>query len=1099
MVRNTATPTKAEVDEHEVLGHVQYRSWCWHCARMNATAAPHLAVPPPEDALPVISMDYGFMGQDDDDVTPMLVVKDKKSKSPWGGAIPSKGNDDYARQLLVQVVRETGYRRVVLKSDNEPAIVVLKQAARAELTDVECLMEESPVGDHQANGDIEVAVRELKRQIRVIKSDLEEKFGRQLNDSNPILAWIPRHACFLLRMYRVGDDGRTPYERLRGRRWRRPAVGFGERVHYRPVQGSRRKNDYEPRNLVGTYVGTNTKNSELLLLTPEGVVRGLSCTRMPEAQRWSTEELDNLKGLPWRWAPPAEGGGEARPLRIDLPEPAVPPPVRVHGERPFATRRLYILKSDIDRYGATPSCAGCHAQQLMQPARGHSDECRARIEEMLSRDMEGRLRLQKAQERGGVRTDAEERQPAPGVQISPPEAVGEDEPGAKRRREAASSSTPPAACTSTSRSSSSAAAATASSPMMTAGPASGTTAVPSAGKRASETPVEQLDVRLDTPHTDGASSTDIAAMGSTTGIAAAMCSTTDTAAMGSTTGIAALAPWKLHDLFMIERLVEDTYRNAEMYVSGEELNDISSYLAALSGVDVAEIFSPARFTQGAMSMGLRPGFAVDLSTQKKNGEYWDLGRQSDRDELNEIIKDEDPYLLTGSPPCEAFSALQSLNKSRVDPGVRRLRLEQGRGHLRTAVKCYRAQMARGRYFLHEHPAGASSWAEEEIANLKNEPGVFYVKGPMCRWGMVASDGLGKGYVRKETGWLTNSPELAATLGGHCSNFNNNSGARREWHRHVHLINGRARQAQVYPPRLVRGVLAGIRKQMREDGELNDLNAMTAGPVPEQDLFNDSGDVTMEYIDDVNGGTLDPRLVKVARSLEMDWVRSQGIYTKTPRSVCEARGLKPISLRWVDTNKGDEQNPQYSSRLVAREIKRGGKRALSDSELFSSMPPLEALKVMLSIWASKRESKAGRPFKLRTIDISRAHFYGRSRRELYIELPDEDATDGMVGLLQRSMYGTQDASAIWESDYIECLTAAGAIRGKSSGAIFYDPVRDVRIFVHGEDFAILGDDEGIDHYTAALTGKYVAKIMATVGPEAGDDKQAMILNRMVRWI
>jgi len=177
---------------------------------MNATAALHLAVPPPEDALPVISMDYGFMGQDDDDVTPMLVVKDKKSKSPWGGAIPSKGNDDYARQLLVQVVRETGYRRVVLKSDNEPAIVVLKQAARAELTDVECLMEESPVGDHQANGDIEVAVRELKRQIRVIKSDLEEKFGRQLNDSNPILAWIPRHAGFLLRMYRVGDDGRTP-------------------------------------------------------------------------------------------------------------------------------------------------------------------------------------------------------------------------------------------------------------------------------------------------------------------------------------------------------------------------------------------------------------------------------------------------------------------------------------------------------------------------------------------------------------------------------------------------------------------------------------------------------------------------------------------------------------------------------------------------------------------------------------------------------------------------------------------------------------------------------------------------------------------------
>ena len=36
------------------------------------------------------------------------------------------------------------------------------------------------------------------------------------------------------------------------------------------------------------------------------------------------------------------------------------------------------------------------------------------------------------------------------------------------------------------------------------------------------------------------------------------------------------------------------------------------------------------------------------------------------------------------------------------------------------------------------------------------------------------------------------------------------------------------------------------------------------------------------------------------------------------------GVEPIGTRWVDINKGDEDNPEYTSRLVAQDIKRDKK-------------------------------------------------------------------------------------------------------------------------------------------------------------------------------
>ena len=85
---------------------------------------------------------------------------------------------------------------------------------------------------------------------------------------------------------------------------------------------------------------------------------------------------------------------------------------------------------------------------------------------------------------------------------------------------------------------------------------------------------------------------------------------------------------------------------------------------------------------------------------------------------------------------------------------------------------------------------------------------------------------------------------------------------------------------------------------------------------------------------------------------------------------------------------------------------------------------------------------------------------KARRELYVEIPDEDPMKqkGCVGLLLRSMYGTQDASNLWQEDYTETLAQRGYMPGRSNPAVFHSHRGDGRMLVHGDDFVLLADDE-----------------------------------------
>ena len=62
------------------------------------------------------------------------------------------------------------------------------------------------------------------------------------------------------------------------------------------------------------------------------------------------------------------------------------------------------------------------------------------------------------------------------------------------------------------------------------------------------------------------------------------------------------------------------------------------------------------------------------------------------------------------------------------------------------------------------------------------------------------------------------------------------------------------------------------------------------------------------------------------------------------------GKMPVGTRWVDINKGDDQNPNYRSRFVGREFKGTDQNR---DVLFAAAPPLESIKALISMAASQR--------------------------------------------------------------------------------------------------------------------------------------------------
>ena len=140
--------------------------------------------------------------------------------------------------------------------------------------------------------------------------------------------------------------------------------------------------------------------------------------------------------------------------------------------------------------------------------------------------------------------------------------------------------------------------------------------------------------------------------------------------------------------------------------------------------------------------------------------------------------------------------------------------------------------------------------------------------------------------------------------------------RSKWHRHVELMGGKAKKAEVYPAGLVHNILTRLKREMRLK---NPLGALEFGPVNEETYFDEKaleGEDWSVFVDEVPGKALETSRVKAARAEELDYAAHYNVWTLVPITEAWRETAKaPTGSRWIDIGKGDADLPNYRSRLV----------------------------------------------------------------------------------------------------------------------------------------------------------------------------------------
>ena len=234
--------------------------------------------------VPTVGIDYFWMGEKNEEIgMPTIGGMDEESGSLIADVVPEKGRNAHAVKRLGERIDELGYRKIILKLDDEPAIVALKAAAKMEGR-AEVIMEESPVGDSPSNGLAEGAVKIIQGLVRTIAEATAGRYEEKVPRESPTYPWMVRHAAASYNRYAVGTDGKTAHMRLKGKRFTKEVVEFGEFLHYLKLN-SKGQDKYLSRWGRGVWLGILERSGEVLIGTADGIVKARTVRRHADYER----------------------------------------------------------------------------------------------------------------------------------------------------------------------------------------------------------------------------------------------------------------------------------------------------------------------------------------------------------------------------------------------------------------------------------------------------------------------------------------------------------------------------------------------------------------------------------------------------------------------------------------------------------------------------------------------------------------------------------------------------------------------------------------------------------------------------------------------
>ena len=430
-------PSSKEVEEH-YLTHVPYRNWCPHCIRGRGKDLDHRRALDDERKIREFSFDYCFPGDEKGVRVTVLVGRERVTGMTMASVVPTKGTSgQFAVMKVLEFIRECGAEEadIILKTDQEPAIDALMKDVVKTRGEKITMLEKSPVGSSGSNGVVERGVQSVEGVIRTLLSALEERIGIRIRIEERIVVFVAAYAAYLINRLEVGKDGKTAYERNKGKQGTVMAVEFGEKLLYKMMPRSKMEK-INPRWEYGVFVGVKAVSGEIWVATKSGVRAVRSVRRIAAEERWKAENKDWVQHVPWNMGVDdadadgeiPDGPAEDAPLGENRSAEARgsgdPPRVVVVNTRQVPPREFYIQKKDLEKHGHTRGCAGCRTMIQGGTRQAHTTECRERFRRVMQDDG----KVQKMHEK---RKEYEERM----TKKEDKRKKKEEERGTKRRAE----------------------------------------------------------------------------------------------------------------------------------------------------------------------------------------------------------------------------------------------------------------------------------------------------------------------------------------------------------------------------------------------------------------------------------------------------------------------------------------------------------------------------------------------------------------------------------------------------------------------------------------------------------------------------------------
>ena len=192
----------------------------------------------------------------------------------------------------------------------------------------------------------------VKGMARTMRSCLERELGFRVPARHPLIAWLVRHAANTLTWVVNGHDGRTAYQRIRGKPFRTTLLTFGEqcRCKLRSQEPFSASGDGR-RFHVGTYVGVDRRTGQYMIHVGDGIQYARTVMRLPGPNKWEKDRLAEIKATPWSLHVPKD------PEVIFMDKKDAEP--MTAADKLVISRQLYFKASDFVKYGLTRGCPKC--------------------------------------------------------------------------------------------------------------------------------------------------------------------------------------------------------------------------------------------------------------------------------------------------------------------------------------------------------------------------------------------------------------------------------------------------------------------------------------------------------------------------------------------------------------------------------------------------------------------------------------------------------------------------------------------------------------------------------------------------------------------